>query len=81
MRGVRLDLARVDRRDFLRNCNIVIGGHLRVRLADKTIAAAGDTVALEIAPVAVEPEPGVPADLRKALATNPAAQVTTHPRK
>ena len=29
--GPGLDLASVDRRDFLRNCNIVIGGHLRVR--------------------------------------------------
>ena len=47
--GTGLDLASVDRRDFLRNCNIVIGGHLRVRLADKTIAAAGDTVALPLA--------------------------------
>ena len=39
-------------------------------------AAAGDTVALEIAPVEVEPEPQVPADLRKALAANPAAKAT-----
>jgi len=31
-------------------------------------ADAGDTVALEIAPAAKEPEPEVPADLRKALA-------------
>ncbi|QNP40536.1 YdeI/OmpD-associated family protein [Lysobacter solisilvae (ex Woo and Kim 2020)] len=34
----------------------------------------GDTVALEIAPMAVEPEPTVPADLRKALNENPAAK-------
>ncbi len=39
-------------------------------------AAVGDTVALEIAPVAVEPEPKVPADLRKALTANPAAKAT-----
>lgn len=39
-------------------------------------AAAGDTVALEIAPVAEEPEPKVPADLRKALAANPGARAT-----
>jgi hypothetical protein len=45
-------------------------------LREAAKASAGDTVALEIAPVAVEPEPGVPADLRKALATNPAAQAT-----
>jgi uncharacterized protein YdeI (YjbR/CyaY-like superfamily) len=31
-------------------------------------AEAGDVVTLEIAPVAEEPEPKVPADLRKALA-------------
>jgi hypothetical protein len=37
---------------------------------------AGDTVALEIAPVAQEPEPKVPDDLRKALADNCAAQAT-----
>jgi hypothetical protein len=36
-------------------------------------AAVGDTVALEIAPAAKEPEPRVPADLRKALdASRPA---------
>lgn len=38
--------------------------------------AAGDTVALVIAPVAKEPEPRVPADLRKALSTNAAAKAT-----
>lgn len=38
--------------------------------------AASDSVALEIAPVAEEPEPKVPADLRKALAANAAAQAT-----
>ncbi|MDH5823643.1 YdeI/OmpD-associated family protein [Luteimonas sp. RD2P54] len=37
-------------------------------------AAAGDTVALEIAPPAKEPEPRVPADLRKALAGAPHAR-------
>ena len=36
--------------------------------------AVGDTVALEITPAAVEPEPRVPVDLRKALAAAPAAQ-------
>ena len=36
--------------------------------------AAGDTVALEIAPVAVEPEPAVPPDLRQALVAHPAAR-------
>ena len=38
--------------------------------------AAGQTVALEIAPVAKEPEPKVPDDLRKALAANSAAKAT-----
>ena len=37
--------------------------------------ALGDTVTLVIMPVAVEPEPRVPADLRKALAAAPAARV------
>lgn len=36
--------------------------------------AVGDTVALEVAPVEVEPEPKVPPDLRKALAAHPAAR-------
>jgi hypothetical protein len=35
---------------------------------------AGDVVTLEIAPVGVEPEPRVPADLRKALAAAPKAR-------
>lgn len=39
-------------------------------------AQPGDTVALEVAPVAEEPEPKVPPDLRKALAGNPAAKAT-----
>ncbi|MDR6842397.1 YdeI/OmpD-associated family protein [Pseudoxanthomonas sacheonensis] len=38
--------------------------------------AAGDTIALEIAPVAEEPEPKVPADLKQALAANAAAKAT-----
>jgi hypothetical protein len=45
-------------------------------LREAAKASAGDTVALEIAPVAVEPEPRVPADLRKALAANPDAHAT-----
>ena len=36
--------------------------------------AVGDTVTLEIAPAAVEPEPEVPPDLRQALAAHPAAR-------
>ena len=37
---------------------------------------AGDTAALELSPLAEEPEPKVPPDLRKALAANPAAKAT-----
>jgi hypothetical protein len=47
------------------------GGHwLKVdrKLREAAGAEAGDVVTLEIAPVAEEPEPKVPADLRKALA-------------
>jgi bacteriocin resistance YdeI/OmpD-like protein/uncharacterized protein DUF1905 len=42
-------------------------------LRDAAGASVGGTVELEIAPVAVEPEPKVPPDLRKALAANPDA--------
>ena len=51
------------------------GGHwLKVdrKLREAVGAAAGDVVALEIAPVREEPEPKVPPDLRKALAAAPA---------
>lgn len=47
------------------------GGHwLKVdrKLREAAGAAVGDVVTLEIAPAAEEPEPKVPADLRKALA-------------
>ena len=52
-------------------------GHwLRVnrKLREAAGADAGDVVTLEIAPMAEEPEPKVPADLRKALAAAPKAQ-------
>ena len=39
-------------------------------------ADAGDVVTLEIAPAGEEPEPKVPADLRKALAAAPKARTT-----
>lgn len=48
------------------------GGHwLKVdrKLREAAGAKAGDLIALEIAPMAEEPEPTVPVDLRKALAT------------
>lgn len=55
------------------------GGHwLRVDRALQQAAgvAAGQTVALEIAPADVEPEPVVPDDLHAALAAHPAARAT-----
>ena len=39
-------------------------------------AEVGDTVTLEITTLSEEPEPTLPADLRKALAANPAAKAT-----
>lgn len=55
------------------------GGHwLKVerRLREAAGVQAGETVALEVRPVDKEPEPKVPADLRQALAANPAARAT-----
>ena len=46
------------------------------KLLDAAGTQAGDTVELELAPVAEEPEPKLPPDLRKALAANPAAKAT-----
>jgi Ca2+-binding RTX toxin-like protein len=46
--GPGLDLAFIDRRDFLRNCNIVIGGHLRVRAGAKTLVASGGMALLPL---------------------------------
>jgi Ca2+-binding RTX toxin-like protein len=46
--GTGLDLAIVDRRDFLRNCNIVVGGHLRVRVPTTTLIAANGVAALPL---------------------------------
>ena len=44
------------------------------KLREAAGADAGDVVTLEIAPVGEEPEPKVPADLRKALAAAPKAR-------
>jgi Bacteriocin-protection, YdeI or OmpD-Associated/Domain of unknown function (DUF1905) len=44
------------------------------KLGEAAGADAGDVVTLEIAPAAEEPEPAVPADLRKALAAVPKAR-------
>jgi hypothetical protein len=55
------------------------GSHwLRVekKLRQAAGLAAGDVVALEIAPVDEEPEPKVPADLKRALSGNRAAKAT-----
>ncbi len=54
-------------------------GHwLRVdrKMREAAGAAAGDIVTLEIAPAREEPEPKMPADLRKALAAAPQARAT-----
>lgn len=46
------------------------------KLREAALANAGDVVRLEIAPMSKEPEPKVPADLRKALAAAPDAMAT-----
>ena len=46
------------------------------KLLEAAGVQAGDTVALEVTPVAGEPEPKLPPDLRKALAESPAAKAT-----
>jgi Ca2+-binding RTX toxin-like protein len=46
--GPGIDLALVDRRDFVRNCNLIIGGHLRVRVGDKSLDAVGGLAALPL---------------------------------
>ena len=46
--GPGLDLAIVDRRDFLRNCNIVLGGHLRVKVPNKVLHVANGDAALRL---------------------------------
>jgi hypothetical protein len=53
------------------------GGHwfkVDRKMREAAGAEAGEVVTLEIAPVAKEPEPNVPADLRKALAAAPKAR-------
>ena len=45
-------------------------------LREQAGVAAGDTVALQVTPVAREPEPKVPLDLKRALSANPAALPT-----
>lgn len=55
------------------------GGHwmkVEAELAQAAGVAAGATVAVQVAPVAEEPEPKVPADLEAALAAQPPARAT-----
>jgi hypothetical protein len=44
------------------------------KMREEAGAQVGDIITLEIVPAAKEPEPGVPADLRKALAAAPKAR-------
>jgi Ca2+-binding RTX toxin-like protein len=46
--GANFDVAFVDRRDFLRNCNIVFGGHLRVKVPNKVLHVANGDAALRL---------------------------------
>jgi Ca2+-binding RTX toxin-like protein len=47
--GSGLDLAKVDKRDFLRGCNIAIGGHLRVKqIGSKRLDAAAGGAAVTL---------------------------------
>jgi hemolysin type calcium-binding protein len=46
--GTGLDIAEVDRRDFLRGCNIVLGGLLRVKVQSHQLVAANGLAALPL---------------------------------
>ena len=46
--GANFDVAFVDRRDFLRNCNIVFGGHLRVKVPNKVLHVTNGDAALRL---------------------------------
>ena len=59
----------VSRRDVVVAGGLTLGASLL--LSGTAGAQAGDVVTLQIAPMAQEPEPKVPADLRKALASAP----------
>jgi len=53
--GSGLDLALVDRRDFLRGCDLAIGGHLRVKhVGSKVLDAAGGGAAIKLRCVATK---------------------------
>src|SRR5215203_1659616 len=46
--GSGFDLARVDKRDVVRGCNIVIGGGLKVKIRSKVLQVAGGALALKL---------------------------------
>ena len=46
--GRGFDIAFVDRRDFVRGCEVVLGGRQRVRLARKTMNMAGGAIVLPL---------------------------------
>jgi Ca2+-binding RTX toxin-like protein len=46
--GRGFDIAFVDKRDFVRGCEVVLGGRQRVRLARKTMNMAGGAIALPL---------------------------------
>jgi Ca2+-binding RTX toxin-like protein len=53
--GAGLDLALVDKRDFLRGCDLAIGGHLRVkRVGSKVLDMAGGGAAIKLRCVATK---------------------------
>ena len=46
--GSGLDLALIDRRDFVRNCNIVVGGLLRVKAPSKALVSDNGVAAMRL---------------------------------
>jgi Ca2+-binding RTX toxin-like protein len=52
--GSGFDLAFVDHRDGVRNCNVVVGGRMRVLLSSKTARTAGGVAALRLRCVSSE---------------------------
>ena len=56
-----IDLARVDKRDTVRGCELVLGGRLRVTTAAKSLKASGGAAALKLKCVATQRCRGVAA--------------------
>jgi Ca2+-binding RTX toxin-like protein len=46
--GTGFDIAKVDKRDFVRGCNIIIGGHLKVRVVHTTLFTDNGLAALRL---------------------------------